>query len=67
MGKYGGTILTGRENFPLWQNNLKIELAAARLKQFLRPEACVMPVIPKNADPVKKVAVDFEIEEWEYK
>lgn len=26
-----------------------------------------MPVIPNNADPVKKVAVDLEIEEWEYK
>ncbi|KAI1004074.1 hypothetical protein K3495_g4136 [Podosphaera aphanis] len=61
MGRYGGTILTGRENFTLWQGNLEIELAAARLKKFLRLEHCVAPIF-KTAD----VNLHTNLKEWEF-
>ncbi|KAF5188826.1 hypothetical protein FRX31_021587, partial [Thalictrum thalictroides] len=66
MGKYGGTILTGRENFALWDSNLQIELAAVRLKKFLRPDNCVTPVLKENANPSEKKSFEITLEEWEF-
>ena len=67
MGKYGGTILTGRENFTLWQGNLEVELAAMRLKRFLLPEHCTPPSLNKQANDEDKKAHLIDLEEYEFK
>lgn len=67
MGKYGGTILTGRENFSLWQGNLEVELAAMRLKKFLQPENCSPPLFYEKANEAENKAFQLEIEDWEFK
>ncbi|VDB95203.1 Bgt-20938 [Blumeria graminis f. sp. tritici] len=65
MGKYGGTILTGRENFTLCQGNLEVELAATKLKRFLKPEYCIPPQF-KNESELKEDYL-IRLQEWQYR
>lgn len=44
MGNYDNNILVNRKNFIIWQNNLHIRLAAAKLKKLLRSEDCIPPI-----------------------
>lgn len=68
MGKYGGTVLTGQDNFTLWQTNLEIELAAVRLKKFLRHDKCITPTRQnlKNTRSNDDDNFENELEEWEF-
>lgn len=58
--------MTGLENFKLWQGNLRVELAAVRLKKFLRAEICVAPVLKVDASPIEKKSFEAELEDWEF-